>query len=271
MWGSRICTALGIIIGCASCGATGMLVKPPVTNACSSTKLQKCDELADAVLAYVEGDKASAESMLRTVASANSPEDIRAFARTLRPLVASLGGETGASIGAVLAILEGSADPMTPDPGPHPHPTSEPKAAVPSVAALGEPGGSRSTAGSRTDLVRTGMARPSVDPRAVACDLGPFAVEQPCKKVRAVIGPLTVTNLYASGGCPDELFAYAGRADDPHWFVSNLPNATLNVTGQFALDDGEELFIGARAKDISPATDMRCAVVWSGLRPDGAE
>jgi hypothetical protein len=263
-WSVALGTAAVVLAGC---GATGYIVKRPVAEQCSSAGLQKCDALADAVVLYVDGDKGAAEPKLREVAKANSPEKVRVFSAALKPIVESMGGDVQASVGGVLAVLEGASNPMTPEPEAKP----EAKAARPP-----DPGAQTSVeervgsmVRSRAELVRTGLARPAIDPKTTACDAGPLAADPTrCKKVRAVVGPVTLTNLYAGGGCPDELFVLAGHADNPHWFISAQPNAPLNIVGQFALDDGEELFVGVRSVKDAPKSDARCAVVWSGVRPE---
>lgn len=79
-----------------------------------------------------------------------------------------------------------------------------------------------------------------------------------------------MTNADASGGCPDELFLPAGRLEKPHWLLLNVAGAPMNVSGQFILEDGEELFAGVRATGSSPKDDVKCAITWSGFRPISA-
>ena len=78
---------------------------------------------------------------------------------------------------------------------------------------------------------------------------------------------MVVTNAYASGGCPDELFLMAGKPEKPHWILLNRATAAMNVSGQFTLEDGEELFAGVRATAGTPKDDVKCGITWSGFRP----
>ncbi|MBX3219136.1 MAG: hypothetical protein KF795_01375 [Labilithrix sp.] len=256
----RIARACAIgLVALAGCGGGAWIVKKPVAEQCSSAGLQKCEDLTDGLVQYVEGDKAGAEPKLRAAAKANSPEKIRAFTDALKPITSVLGSEQQASIDGIIAILAGDGA----EPAAQPEPKAlarAPESAVETAAAA--------TEAHRPDLVRTGMAKPATDPRATACETGPLGGDESrCRRVRAIVGPFTVTNLYASGGCPDEVFAFAGRAENPHWFIGALPNAPINVNGSFAVEDGEALFVGVRAtgKD-PPKADSKCTIVWSGVR-----
>jgi hypothetical protein len=114
--------------------------------------------------------------------------------------------------------------------------------------------------------LRAGTVRPATDARAGSCG-GLFGADPKCGRVQVFVGPLVVTNAYASGGCPDELFLTAGRPDKPHWMLFNPAGASMNVSGQFIVDAGEELFAGVRASAATPKDDVRCTVTWSGFRP----
>jgi hypothetical protein len=116
------------------------------------------------------------------------------------------------------------------------------------------------------EALRAGTERPALDPRATACG-GVFSTDAKCGRVRVFVGPLVVTNAYASGGCTDELFLLAGRLEKPHWILLNPAGAPMNVSGQFILEDGEELFAGYRSTNATPKDDVRCGITWSGFRP----
>jgi len=254
---ARKCAGPGLIAVVAfvvGCGSNTWIVKRPVADQCSSAGVKQCDELVNGLVQYIDSDKAGAEVKLRAVAKANSPEKLRTLTAAIKPATKVLGSERQAAVDGVIDILEGR-EPVA----------SEAKAAHGSElgAAVGL------TAG--LVKVRTGMASPAGDPRAIPCDAGPLAVEQDrCRKVRAIVGPITVTNIYASGACPDEVFAFAGRAENPHWFLGALPNAPLNVSGAFAVEEGEELFVGVRSLTKDPPTaDARCSIVWSGVVRSG--
>lgn len=258
----------------SGCGAATWLVKKPVTEQCQSAGLQRCDDLAEGVVLYADGKRPEAELKIRTAAQANEPEKVRVFAKALRTLATSLPSEQQAAIVATLDLLEAPpADEVARSGAPR----AEPKAAM--AAAAAGPGKASATEETskrtiygllegeieRTRVhVRTGMATPATDARALACETGPLATDPArCRKVLAISGPAIVTNLYAAGGCPDELFALAGPAAKPHWFIGALPAAQLNVSGKLALDEGEELFVGVRAVKDAPKTDPRCTIVWS--------
>jgi hypothetical protein len=54
---------------------------------------------------YVGGDRAVAEKKLRAAAAASSPEKLRVFASALEPIGSSIGGDAGAALKSVAAIL----------------------------------------------------------------------------------------------------------------------------------------------------------------------
>lgn len=250
----------------AGCGAATLVVKEPVSNQCSSAGLKGCPELTDAVLKYVDGDKTGSEEKLRAVAKLNSPEQVKRFAEAIRPVGESIGGDAGKSLEAIATILldAGSS-------------TGGDKTNVAGAASAGggtspsKAGASRPQPNLDIESLRTGMARPASDPKASACDATAPAQgdSKQCKTVRVFLGPLVVTNVFASGGCPDELFVMAGRSERPHWVLRALPSAPLNVAGQFVVEEGEELFVFARSAGTSLEDDARCSVVWSGFRPLG--
>lgn len=242
----------GMAFLAAACGATSFVVKRPVADQCASTGLKKCEALADAVVLYIDGEKKEAESKLREVSSANSPEQIRVFTKSIKPIMTPLGGDIRSSMDAVLAILEG------------PNATPGPSAA-PEAKAAQRPAGPPHVGGTN-EVVRTGTARPATASRSMAC-----SSDVACRQTRVFLGPFTVTNLYAGGGCPDELFVLAGQADNPHWTLAVPPNATLSMSGKFALDEGEGLFVGVRSSKGAPQSDPHCAILWSGVRVESEE
>jgi hypothetical protein len=247
-------------------------MKSPISNQCSSTGLNGCPELTDGVMEYVGGDKTVAEKKLRAAAAANSPEKLRVFASALEPIGSIIGGDAGAALKSVAAIL---ADAQTPD--------------APTAKASGQ-GGAKATALGRpttslenetgsplqghapnvvVEALRAGTERPAVDPRVTPCG-GVLGGDAKCGRVRVFVGPLVITNAYASGGCSDELFLLAGRLEKPHWILLNPSGAAMNVSGQFILEDGEELFAGYRTTNAAAKDDVKCAITWSGFRPISA-
>lgn len=259
---------LAVTLAIAGCGAAQLAMKGPISNQCASTGLKGCPELTDGVMEYVGGDKGGAEKKLRAAAAANSPEQLRIFASALEPIGAGVGGDAGAALKTVAAIL---LDAKAPD-EPAAKATSKGVASSSSRSASSDGPGTPSPPPPPTVVVeelRAGTERPAADSRSAMCG-GIFGADPKCGRVRVFVGPLVVTNAYTSGGCPDELFLTAGRLEKPHWMLLNPAGAAMNVSGQFILEDGEELFAGVRAAAASPKDDVKCAITWSGFRPVSA-
>lgn len=254
------------------CGAAQLAMRSPISNQCSSTGLKGCPELTDGVMEYVGGDRTVAEGKLRAAAAANSPEQLRVFASALDPIGSTIGGDTGAALKGVAAILldaradetptakasgasGASGSPRTTAATPPGQPSAQPHPPPPNVVI---------------EELRAGTERVAANARVATCG-GIFGSDPKCGRVRVFIGPLVVTNAYASGGCPDELFLSAGRIEKPHWILVNPPGAAMNVAGQFILEDGEELFAGVRATAAAPKDDVKCSITWSGFRPVSAD
>lgn len=272
---TRIAGLVTIAFAVAGCGAAQLAMKGPITNQCSSSGLKGCPDLTDGVMEYIGGDKAVAEQKLRAAAAANSPEKLRMFARALDPIGSSIGGDAGAALKSVAAILDPTLDDA---------PTAKASGEPTTAAGKRSPGGTDRDGGrtavaalatrpaSPTVVVeelRAGTERLATDPRAATCG-GIFGSDPKCARVRVFVGPLVVTNAYTSGGCPDELFLIAGRLEKPHWILLDPAGAAMNVSGQFILEDGEELFAGVRASAGTPKDDVKCSITWSGFRPISA-
>jgi hypothetical protein len=259
----------------SGCGAAQLAMKGPISNQCASTGLKGCPDLTDGVMEYVGGDKGLAEKKLRAAAAANSPEQLRVFASALEPIGSSIGGDAGAAMKAVAAILRNDTA------GEAPAEKASASTASGGRRASATAGGRSTSSGSAApspqspppnvvvEELRAGTERPATDPRAAICG-GIFGADPKCGRVRVFVGPLVVTNAYTSGGCADELFLTAGRLEKPHWILLNPAGAAMNVSGQFILEDGEELFAGVRASAATPKDDVKCAITWSGFRPVSA-
>lgn len=261
---------IAVVVGslaAGGCGAAQLAMKGPISDQCASAGLKGCPALTEAVMAYVGGDEAIGEKKLRAVAAANNPEQLRTFASALAPIGSSIGGDAGAALVAVAAILRGDA---IADP-----PAAKAGATTTASARLGASIGSAGLVAASfppnvvLDELRSGTERLASDPRATACG-GIFGGDPKCSRVRVFVGPLVVTNAYTSGGCPDDLILIAGRLDKPHWVLLNPAGAAMNVSGQFILEDGEELFAGVRPSAATPKDDVKCAITWSGFRPISA-
>ncbi len=117
---------------------------------------------------------------------------------------------------------------------------------------------------SEIDSLRAGMVNATSQAPLLPCDPS-MADARSCGRVRVLLGPFIVTNLYSSGGCQEELFVMSADAK-PQWTMLVVPGDRLNVSGRFPIEDGQTLYIGLRGNG-SAKPDARCGVVWSGYRP----
>jgi hypothetical protein len=129
---SGVCRPLAFalaLLGLASCGNTSLILKPPLVAGCQRAALQSCPELADGVIAYVEGDKEKAEAKIREGIAGAAPEKVKVFIKALEALDQLPGSEKFMGpVHDVIAMLEGKA--------PASDPSSEPAAASPSGAVM---------------------------------------------------------------------------------------------------------------------------------------
>lgn len=67
-----------------ACVSAELILKSPVIGQCNSAKLKGCDEMADGVIAYVDGKKDEGRKLLIRAAGKNAPKEVHAFAASLR-------------------------------------------------------------------------------------------------------------------------------------------------------------------------------------------
>jgi hypothetical protein len=114
------------------------------------------------------------------------------------------------------------------------------------------------------DNLRAGMVNPAADAHALPCDPA-MSDAKTCGRVRVLLGPFVLTNLYTSGGCSEDLFVTSADSKAMWTMLANAGDR-MNMMGHFPIDEGQWLYVGAKGN--APAkNDLRCAVVWSGFRP----
>lgn len=88
----------------AGCGGAGLLLKSPAESQCEEAGLKGCPQMAEGLVAFVEGDKARGQKLLGEGAAENPPDDLRKFA----DIVVLLGNIPGVSqyAGPVLEVAE---------------------------------------------------------------------------------------------------------------------------------------------------------------------
>jgi hypothetical protein len=182
----------------------------------------------------------------------------------LAPIAEAADADTAKKLRGVIAILEGAAlatasssdAPVTA------------KAAQPNAPAKREPtqvGAATTLVRPEIDNLRAGMVNPVADARSVPCDPS-MSDAKTCGRVPVLVGPFVVTNLYTSGGCSEDLFVTSADSK-AQWTMLAVAGDRMNVSGRFPVEEGQSLYVGAKGN--APAkNDLRCAVVWSGFRPE---
>jgi hypothetical protein len=278
------------------CGGPQLVLKGPLTDKCTDAGLAACPEIVDGFLAYVDGKKPEGKEKLEKAAAENSPEKVKSFAGTLQPLLGLPGvsSYTRPFKEIVDLLADGSKAKHEPeksqtrpmkaaDAAPIANEASrsapkdrrledalEPEGESPAAAKSPDSNrGGGALRASSTDYtrIRTRTVVPSMDAKAIACSpMGGPA----CARVPVFIGPFVVTDLYAPGGCGDELFVYADKDDSRGWIISASTGGGLNLQGgQLVVPADEKLYVGARSQKASLRHDpSKCAVTFSGWRPD---
>jgi hypothetical protein len=238
-----------------SCGSVQIILKPPIQKQCDSTGLKGCPELTDGTLLYVQGDKVKGKEALIKAAAQNAPDKLKKFAQALKELDMIPG-----VMGYMMQVME-VADILASAPG------GGDQAGAPRPKRRRR-GGARPEdldvlfATADVDGPREGgIVAPSISSDRGSCGgLGGYAV---C--VWAATGPLVVTELATSPGCPVGLIAGASKTaaliDAPRWVARNPPG--LGGARVF-VRDGESLFVGVQT---NTGGDTHCALSWAGFRP----
>ena len=95
-----------LLLGCNA--GLELTVKPPIHQACESSKLKGCDEITSGVLTFIEGDKVNGTKMVVAGAAKNEPGQIQVFAKMLAKLSDTVPG-IPPSIGEIAHLLAGDA------------------------------------------------------------------------------------------------------------------------------------------------------------------
>lgn len=254
--------ALGIAFAIGGCStATSLVVKPPVVSKCEEAGLKGCDDLADGVILYVEGDKKEGEKKLRAGVAKNSSTRVRRYAALLK-VVASLPqlGSYGKAVGEVCDLLaDETGGALAPE---------EEKAAKAEAKPKGDEAGDARGVGA-TGL-RTSTVVPAANPLAYTCaPFGAFSTPQGAALCQQVtVGPLIITDVQVGAGCPNDLFLLAGKPSKPRWFVF-APTGGVSIHGaKFVLKPDEALTIGVRStSEEGFKKDPACSVTWAAQEP----
>lgn len=269
-----------LVEGCM--GGAQLVLKSPVQSKCEEMKLRGCEQLAEGIVLYVDGDKTRGYSALRAGLARNTgdPLKLKALATGLKLLQKAPGvGSYVAAMRPVIELIDDTANQALlerkdrEEEGDEVEAKAEAKgaprapAAPSSGAEPSEGPQARSRRGGRSMVgsVRTGTVLPGRD-AAEPCNLlggRPGATQAQCSLV--VTGPFLLTDLHGAG-CPQDLVVLAGDPEQPAWFI-------LISAGKQAALHGSRLAVGKELPltvAYLPATatplPTQCAVTWSGTR-----
>jgi hypothetical protein len=264
--------ALTTCLALASCGSTSLILKPPLVAGCQRAALRSCPELADGVIAYVEGDKEKAEEKIREGIAGAAPEKVKVFIKALEALDQLPGSDKFMGpVHDVIAMLEGTAPPSSQ--------SSAAESASPSGSAVASSGGTASSTSTTPanaagfSHLRAATAVVVGNPQAKTCTALTYAggASPSALCLRAAIGPLIITDLDWSPGCGAETFVLAGDPDQPIWFLRSDEGRAFSMHGAALIIPADApFFIGHRMTSATPLRpSVACAVTWAGRRPGG--
>jgi hypothetical protein len=238
-----------------------LVVKPPVVSKCQSAGLRGCDDLADGVIDYLEGEKETAKGKVVSAASKNDPKKMREFAVALKALADLPGlGDKGDSIRELADLLSpGANEPLKQK---EPNEKSSETQTRPAAAPKAQGPERAFTADSDPARLLFGTVRPTTGAHE-RCD-GESTLEAFCKAAQR--GPFIVTDVVATGPCGGEASVGAKSADTGaiEWFVdtaSPLHGSRLLVTAN------DVLVVGAVPAKGHVHVEDRCSVAWFGFKP----
>lgn len=246
----------------ASCGDSSLILKPPLMAGCQKAGLPKCSELSDAVIAYVDGDKEKAEAKIRRAVIGAAPDKVQLLIKALKALDNLPGSDKFMGpMHDVIAMLEGK--PLAPT-------DAAPEVATNVSGAPTAPSAATSGIDAWTRL-RASTALIIGNPYTKSCTAISYAGAAPIVSslcFRAAIGPIIITDLEWSQGCPAETFALAGDPEQPLWFFLSEEGRSFAMHGAaFIVPAEKPFFVGHRLTSSSPLPSTSCTVTWAGRRP----
>ena len=217
------------------------MLKGPIVDKCKDAHLEGCDALAEGTLTYLNGDHDLGRRQIATGAAKNAPKDVLLFSVSLRTVASLPGaGDYKDQLEEIASILQDST------------PTATPGAAS---KARRDPDKTNPTATTSSTPAILHAGTPSFrNAKTCTTVLGAST----CTK--GVQGPATVTMVFAPGGCPADMIAYAGDADDPSWWMMMPASSGVSLT-RITLPIGEDAALHFAAR--GDASDPRCSVVWT--------
>lgn len=270
---------LGAVLLTGCMGGAQLVLKSPVQSKCEELKLRGCEQLAEGIVLYVDGDKARGTSALRASLARNTddPQKLKDLATGLKLLQKAPGlGSYVAMLRPLVDLIDEAAN-QPPAPAGHDEERTPSQPVVlakaPATPADGpsEPSEPRPRGANRSGVgaVRTGTLLAHRGTPGEACSLlGGMPGILPASQAQcllAVTGPFVVTDLHSAGGCPQDLVVLAGDPERPSWFVYVPAGKPLDLHGA-RLAVGREAPLTMALLSPSSAPSPLCAVTWSGTR-----
>jgi len=264
---AAVALANGALAGCG--GGASLVLKAPIADKCAESGLKACDTITEGALLFAEGKKAEGKAKLQEGVAANSPDDVRTFARAVR-LIGSLPGVNKyAGVAVEIATFLDAEAPasastaVTASAGAGASASQAPQGGL--VEYVPSPRPAPQESAGRTRTVSTVVVG---HPRAFACS--PLAksnvaglASSTC--VRVATGPAVVTDLHASAACSADIFVLAGAVDAPSWHILAGPREGLHMhSGKLTLTADDDLIVGLHpTSSATPAREAACAITWS--------
>lgn len=265
---------LSLVLFLSACGGAQAIVRDPIESKCKDAGLRGCEDLADGVALYLDGQKPLGYDKVKQGVGVNmdEPEKIKTFATAMKLLQNAPGiGGYIAQLRPIIDMIDASADDAIKKGASRPRrERAEPsKGAAVASAEKGTP--ANADAAGDTSRLRTSTVLVPAHKRAKPCNAlaqtGAGSVSD-TQCVTAFEGPLLVTDIHVAPGCANELLVLSGEPQTPRWFVVIPSGMGASVHGAaLVVPADEELVVAARpgtARGLRP--DAACALTWTGRK-----
>jgi len=281
----RLLPAILALAFLPACGGAQLILHDPIEDKCKSSGLRGCEDLADGIVLYVDGQKPLGYDKVKQGVSVNmdDPDKVKAFVMGVRLLQKVPGiGPYLAQMRPLIDMMDASADEAikkgasrnarnqpavkaprawTPDDDDDDPPAKKPKAAAsatPSGPVSGDP-------------LRAATIIVAGHKKAKACAAlaqTPAGAQGDAQCVVMFVGPIVVTDVHVGLGCPNEMIVLAGDTQGPRWYVVAPSGLGVGVHGaSFTVPADEELVVVARMGSAKAMrSDAACGVTWAGRK-----
>lgn len=269
--------ALALPVALAACGAGQAIVRDPIESKCKEAKLRGCEDFADGVAVYIDGDKRLGYDKVKQGVGVNmdDPEKIKMFAAAMKLLAkAPAVGPYVAQLRPIIDMMDAAADDAIKRGATRKEEREERRAdRAPTKGDKEKPGPTATAEAhlSSTSSLRGGTIVVPGNPKAKSC---PTALSQTAaggsegsECVRAFEGPLVLTEVHTPGGCEHDLFVISGDQQTPNWWLFVPAGTTSNVAGgSLLVPADEQLVVLARPRKGNLRASANCSVTWGGVK-----